>query len=154
MPMILTGLVCGFIFGWGLLISGMMNPAKVLNFLDLFGHWDPTLAVVMGAALIVSGTGFVLIGRRARPYLVPERMWSSQTAIDRELVVGSVLFGIGWGLVGLCPGPAVENLACLAPGVIVFVAAMIAGMALEHLWQRRRIGRIAEDARLAIEADG
>jgi len=137
MPVI-AALVCGLIFGWGLLISGMVQPAKVLAFLDVFGAWDPSLAVVMISALVVSTLGFALAKRRGRPVLATQSIWPIKTSIDRQLVLGSVLFGIGWGLVGLCPGPALENLATLSPRVIAFVAAMAAGMALHDLWQVRR----------------
>ena len=136
----LAGLVCGFIFGLGLLISGMTQPAKVLGFLDLFGAWDPSLAVVMAAALAVSGIGFAVIKRRA-PLLAPQSQWPTRTDIDGALLAGSVLFGIGWGLVGLCPGPAIENLATLSPRVVAFVAAMAAGMVLHDGLQTRRAAR-------------
>src|SRR6267154_1406111 len=102
MPMI-ASLLCGLIFGAGLLISGMVQPTKVLGFLDIFGAWDPSLAVVMIAALAVSAPGFMLAGRRARPLFAPKSFWPSKTQIDPPLVAGAVLFGIGWGLVGLCP---------------------------------------------------
>jgi uncharacterized membrane protein YedE/YeeE len=134
----LAALVCGFIFGWGLLISGMVQPAKVLAFLDIFGAWDASLAVVMMAALAVSGVGFALIKRRQRPLLVARLAWPGKTDIDAPLVTGAALFGIGWGLVGLCPGPALENLASLSPRLIVFVIAMAAGMVLHDFWQQRR----------------
>src|SRR6266404_8732731 len=117
MPMI-ASLFCGLIFGAGLLISGMVQPAKVLAFLDIFGAWDPSLAVVMMAALIVSVPGFMLAKRRAHPILAMQSAWPTKMGIDRPLVIGSTLFGIGWGLVGLCPGPALENLATLSPRVI------------------------------------
>jgi uncharacterized membrane protein YedE/YeeE len=136
--LIVAALVCGSVFGWGLLISGMVQPAKVLAFLDVFGAWDPSLAIVMIAALIVSTLGFTLAKRRGRPILAAQCVWPTKTGIDRPLALGSVLFGIGWGLVGLCPGPALENLATLSPRVIAFVVAMAAGMALHDFWQERR----------------
>jgi uncharacterized protein len=147
-----AALISGFVFGGGLLISGMMQPAKVLAFLDIFGDWDPSLAIVMAAALAVSAAGFALAKRRERPLLAAQSAWPSKTDIDRPLVIGSVLFGAGWGLVGLCPGPALENLATLSPRVIVFVIAMAAGMTLHDFWQKRRlmIGREA----VAAPADG
>ena len=135
--LLLASLACGFVFGWGLLISGMVNPEKVLGFLDIFGAWDPSLAVVMAAALAVSSAGYLLVARRP-PLLAPQCEWSSKRAIDGPLIVGSSLFGVGWGLVGLCPGPAIENLATLSPRVIVFVVAMAGGMALHDAWQRRQ----------------
>ena len=136
----LASLLCGFIFGWGLFISGMMQPAKVLGFLDLLaipsGGWDPSLIIVMAVALGVTGTGYVLL-RPRKPVLEVQNQWPEQVAIDRQLVGGSVLFGIGWGLVGLCPGPAIENLATLNPGIIVFVIAMAVGMVAQNFWQRQ-----------------
>ena len=132
----LASLVCGLIFGFGLLISGMTQPEKVLGFLDIFGHWDPTLAFVMVAALVVSSIGFALVRQRRRPVLTALYLWPTRTDIDRSLVVGSVLFGIGWGLVGLCPGPALVNLASLTPSVMVFVLAMAGGMIIKDLLER------------------
>src|SRR6202795_3715255 len=121
---IIALLVCGLIFGAGLLISGMVQPTKVLGFLDIFGAWDPSLAVVMAAALAVSAPGFMLATGRSRPLLAAQSVWPTKNHIDRPLIVGAALFGVGWGLVGLCPGPALESLATLSPGVIAFVAAM------------------------------
>jgi len=135
----IAALVCGFVFGWGLLISGMMQPAKVLAFLDLFGAWDASLLVVMAAALAVSGAGYALAKRRERPLFAAKSLWPDKTAIDVRLAAGAALFGIGWGLSGLCPGPALENLATLSPRLIVFVAAMALGMVTHDMWQRRRI---------------
>ena len=147
--------VCGLIFGFGLLISGMTQPAKVLGFLDIFGRGDPTLAFVMAAALVVSGIGFVLVRQRRRPVLAAQYLWPTRTDIDRPLVVGSVLFGIGWGLVGLCPGPALVNLAGLMPSVMVFVLAMAAGMIIEDQWARRVYSAVAvEDDALSPSTDG
>src|SRR6266436_6515153 len=134
MPMI-ASLLCGLIFGAGLLISGMVQPTKVLGFLDIFGAWDPSLAVVMAAALAVSGPGFMLANGRARPLLATRSFWPTRRDIDRPLISGAALFGVGWGLVGLCPGPAWQSIATLWPGIIVFVAAMAAGMALDYFWQ-------------------
>jgi uncharacterized membrane protein YedE/YeeE len=136
----LASLVCGFVFGWGLFISGMIRPDKVLNFLDVFaipsGNWDPSLAVVMAAARAVTAGGYAL-ARRRTPIFEARNQWPTQTVIDRPLIVGSVLFGVGWGLVGLCPGPAIENLASLSPGVIVFVVAMAAGTIGHDFWYAR-----------------
>jgi uncharacterized protein len=134
----LAALVCGLIFGWGLLISGMVEPTKVIGFLDIFGAWDPSLAVVMAAALAVSGLGFRLAVARQRPVLAAQSFWPTRTDVDAPLVIGAILFGVGWGLVGLCPGPALENLATLSPRVIAFVVAMACGMGLHRLWQTLR----------------
>ncbi len=148
--LLIASLACGFVFGWGLLISGMVNPEKVLGFLDIFGAWDPSLAVVMAAALAVSSAGYLLAARRP-PLLAPQSGWASKRAIDRPLIVGSALFGVGWGLVGLCPGPAIENLATLSPHVIVFVVAMAGGMALHDAWQRRQLAAPRVGAAMAID---
>ena len=141
MPAI-AALICGFIFGWGLLISGMMQPAKVLAFLDILGiangTWDPSLAVVMAAALAVAGVGYWLVHQRPQPMLAPKFDIPGKTAIDTPLIAGSALFGIGWGLVGLCPGPALENLATLSPPLIVFCVAMVAGMVAHDQWYAKR----------------
>lgn len=143
-------LICGLIFGTGLLISGMVQPAKVLGFLDIFGAWDPSLAVVMAAALAVATPGFKLAGQRTGPLLAGRYFWPGKSDIDRPLLVGAALFGVGWGLVGLCPGPALESLATLSPGVIVFVVAMAGGMVLHDWWQALRpTVRHDEPARVA-----
>jgi uncharacterized protein len=134
---ILIGLLCGLIFGAGLLVSGMMQPSKVLAFLDLFGAWDPSLAVVMAAALAVAWPGFAYARRRGQPMMAAKSWWPTASVIDRPLVMGSVLFGVGWGLVGLCPGPAVENLATGSAWVFVFVLAMIGGMLLQRVLHQR-----------------
>jgi uncharacterized membrane protein YedE/YeeE len=134
--MLVASFICGLIFGFGLLISGMTQPATVLGFLDIFGRWDPTLGFVMAAALGISGIGFALLRQRTRPVLASALMWPIRTDIDRSLIVGSVLFGAGWGLVGLCPGPALVNLAGLVPSVLVFVLAMAAGVVTKDLWDR------------------
>ena len=150
---IVAPLICGLIFGAGLLISGMVQPDKVLNFLDVFGAWDPSLAVVMVAALAVAVPGFMLANRRSQPWLAPQYFWPGKTAIDPPLVAGAALFGIGWGLVGLCPGPALESLATLSSGIIVFVVAMAAGMMAHDAWQQSR--RTAHrDRQLASVTDG
>ncbi len=151
---ILSAFLCGLIFGFGLVISGMTDTAKVLGFLDVLalpkGGWDPTLAIVMAAALTVSIPGFWLARRRERPLFAEAAAWPTKAAIDRPLIAGAALFGAGWGLVGLCPGPAIANLATLSLPVILFVAAMLAGMAAHDLRRRQRAP--APDAALA--ADG
>ena len=124
MPQLLATFGCGLLFGAGLLISGMTQPDKVLGFLDIFGTWDPTLAFVMGGALAVAIPGFYFARGRERPLLAPQFRWPTRNEIDAKLVGGAAIFGVGWGLVGLCPGPAIVNLATLLPQVFVFVIAM------------------------------
>jgi uncharacterized protein len=143
MPIILAALASGLVFGFGLAISGMTQPTRVLGFLDVLGigsgTWDPTLAFVMIGALAVAAPGFVLARRRARPVFAAAAAWPSKTEIDRPLIAGAVLFGIGWGLVGLCPGPAIVDLATLSSRVVAFVLAMAAGMLARDFWRRRRV---------------
>jgi uncharacterized protein len=150
----LSALLCGLVFGLGLVISGMTDPAKVLGFLDVLaipkGNWDPTLAIVMVAALIVSVPGFVLARRRARPLLADVAAWPTKTMIDPPLIAGAALFGAGWGLVGLCPGPAIANLATASPAVVLFVIAMIVGMVAHDVWRRSQ----AKAADIAPAVDG
>src|SRR6201999_4590883 len=105
MPLILASFGCGLVFGLGLLISGMTEPEKVLGFLDIFGAWDATLAFVMAGAVVVAGIGFALARRRSAPLFAAAFAWPSRRDIDAPLLVGSGLFGIGWGLAGICPGP-------------------------------------------------
>ena len=150
----LASFLCGLIFGSGLMISGMTQPAKVLGFLDVFGRWDPTLAAVMAGALAISSVGYALARRQIRPVIAAQHFWPKRTDIDRSLVVGSMLFGIGWGLAGLCPGPALENLASLSPRVFIFVMAMIAGMSVLDLWQRRVPSTIAIENAALANSDG
>ena len=117
----------GIIFGFGLSISEMINPARVIGFLDIAGRWDPTLMFVMGGALAVTLPAFAFILRRAQPLLDGEFFLPTKRDIDRPLIIGAALFGVGWGLSGFCPGPALAGLASGAPGVMLFVAAMVAG---------------------------
>jgi uncharacterized protein len=150
---IIAPLMCGLIFGAGLLISGMVQPAKVLGFLDIFGAWDPSLAVVMVAALAVAVPGFRLAGRTAQPWFAGQYFRPGKSGIDLPLVTGAALFGIGWGLVGLCPGPGLESLATFSPGIIVFVAAMAAGMILHAFWSKSRASAHRDNA-MAAATDG
>jgi uncharacterized protein len=142
MPVILAALVSGLIFGFGLAISGMTQPIRVLGFLDVLGiasgTWDPTLAFVMIGALAVAAPGYLLARRQTRPVFVEAAAWPSKREIDRPLIGGAVLFGIGWGLVGLCPGPAIANLGTLSSRVVAFVLAMAAGMLALDFWRRSR----------------
>lgn len=131
--------VIGLVFGVGLLVSGMTDPAKVLAFLDLAGAWDPSLAVVMAAAVPVAAAGFVLARHRAAPLVDATFHAPRARALDRRLVLGSIVFGAGWGLVGLCPGPALVVAGSGSRAALVFVAAMIAGFLLfDALEQMRR----------------
>jgi uncharacterized protein len=132
---VIAALVSGLVFGLGLAVSGMMNPAKVIGFLDVAGDWDPTLAFVMISALLVAVPAYRFIPKRPRPVLEEGFDLPKKQAVDRPLVLGSALFGIGWGLVGFCPGPAVAALGTGLAPVFAFVAAMLAGMAL-HAWLR------------------
>jgi uncharacterized protein len=153
----LASLLCGFVFGWGLFISGMMRPDKVLGFLDIFaipsGKWDPSLAVVMAAALAITGVGYALL-RRGTPIFETQSHWPTQTAIDRPLAAGSILFGVGWGLVGLCPGPAIANLATLSSPVIVFVIAMAVGTLVHDVRYARSVAPGTPSLAQANVADG
>ncbi len=120
--------VPGVIFAVGLAISGMTNPAKVTGFLDLTGEWDPSLAMVMVSAMAVFGVGSRLVQRRPKPVLSGEFSTKPSRQIDRRLVVGSAMFGVGWGLAGFCPGPAITTLTTLRPEVFGFVGVMVIGM--------------------------
>lgn len=135
---ILSALLSGVLFGTGLALSGMMNPAKVLNFLDLAGTWDPSLALVMGGALAVAVPAFRIARRRRHPLFAPAFELPSRTDLDGPLIAGAALFGLGWGLVGLCPGPAVAVIATGLPEALIFVVAMLAGMAVHGLLMARR----------------
>jgi len=128
------------IFGFGLIISGMANPAKVLAFLDLTGNWDPSLVFVMAGAILVAFFAFLYAGRRKTTLLGKEMKLPAFSKIDRRLVLGSILFGAGWGLAGFCPGPALVGLGMGAPKALLFVLAMLAGMVLFELLDRRRGG--------------
>jgi len=130
-------ILAGLLFGAGLAVSQMANPAKVLAFLDVgaipSGGWDPSLALVMAGALAVTFVGFRLARTRTKPLAGERFEWPTRTDIDARLVAGSAIFGIGWGLVGYCPGPAIASLAWGRSETIVFVLAMIAGMVI---WRR------------------
>ncbi|MBS3652540.1 YeeE/YedE family protein [Pseudaminobacter sp. 19-2017] len=131
----LVNLMLGLLFGAGLVVSGMSDPAKVLNFLDLFGTWDPSLAFVMGGAVLVAFTGYRLVLSRGQPIVGGRFHLPRKTDIDARVIAGPAIFGIGWGLGGFCPGPALTSLGLAAAGTLVFVPAMILGM-----WVARAIG--------------
>lgn len=128
--------VIGLIFGLGLIVSGMANPSKVLNFLDLAGDWDPSLAFVMGGAIFVGLFAFRFASRLQRSFLGEAMRLPTATNLDRRLIVGSLLFGIGWGLAGYCPGPALVSLTMGNPRSIIFIIAMLAGMVVFEVWER------------------
>jgi uncharacterized membrane protein YedE/YeeE len=132
----IVNLLLGLLFGIGLVISGMADPAKVLNFLDLAGSWDPSLAFVMGGAVIVAFFGYRFVLGWKRPLLAADFQLPKRSAIDGRLVAGAAIFGLGWGLGGFCPGPALTSLGLAETGTLVFVPAMFAGM-LAARWLTR-----------------
>ncbi|HEY1228366.1 MAG TPA: YeeE/YedE family protein [Ramlibacter sp.] len=134
---LLFSLLAGAVFGIGLLVSGMANPAKVLGFLDLAGSWDPSLAFVMAGAIAVGAVAFAVARRRTMSFLGLQMHVPTARQIDRRLVVGSLLFGAGWGIAGFCPGPALVALGLGESKALVFVAAMLGGMAVFELLQPR-----------------
>jgi uncharacterized protein len=136
--MVLTSFMAGLVFGLGLIISAMANPAKVLAFLDLAGAWDPSLGFVMAGAIGIGLIGFSIAGRRRSSLLGANLQLPSARGIDLRLVLGSLVFGVGWGLAGFCPGPALVALGIGGPKALVFVLAMLAGMALFEGLERHR----------------
>ena len=137
----------GLLFGIGLILSGMTDPGKVIGFLDLFGAWDPSLALVMGGAILVGAVAFALAKKRTTTFLGGALRLPSSDVIDRPLVLGSLLFGAGWGLAGFCPGPALVSLGAGQPKAAVFVLAMLAGMLLFEVAQRGSAPAVTSDAR-------
>ncbi|MGB7479345.1 MAG: YeeE/YedE family protein [Burkholderiaceae bacterium] len=135
---IFVALISGLLFGIGLIVSGMTNPAKVIGFLDIAGQWDPSLGFVMGGAILVGLPAFRLAARRSVSLLGAPLALPTATQIDRRLVLGSLAFGVGWGLAGFCPGPAISSLLTGSAKPVLFVAAMLAGMGLYELIERRR----------------
>jgi len=133
--------MAGLIFGLGLVISQMVNPAKVIAFLDIFGNWDPSLAFVMGGALIVTAIGYRLAWKKNKPFAAPNFQIPGNRKIDKKLAIGATLFGIGWGLVGLCPGPAIAALLIGGLPTIVFLGAMIAGIVIFESFSRVNFGK-------------
>jgi uncharacterized membrane protein YedE/YeeE len=148
---LLTGLASGVLFGAGLAVSGMVNPAKVLNFFDVLGTWDASLIFVMLGALTVTFLGYRLARLRPAPYLAFSFSLPATKAIDARLILGSTLFGLGWGLSGLCPGPAIAGLTTLSFESFAFVTAMAAAMALTSLALRR--GQAPHTTSQAVRTD-
>ena len=135
---ILSSFLGGLLFGLGLIVSGMANPAKILGFLDLAGAWDPSLVLVMAGAIAVGLVGFGAARRRTLSFLGADMKLSSANQIDRRLLAGSLLFGIGWGIAGFCPGPGLVALGMGEPKAALFVVAMLVGMALFEWAESRR----------------
>jgi uncharacterized membrane protein YedE/YeeE len=125
---LIAGFAAGLVFGLGLVISGMSNPAKVLNFLDVFGTWDPSLAFVMGGATVTTYIGYRLAWKRPAPVLTEGFQIPTNRTIDAKLLTGAALFGLGWGIGGFCPGPAWTALPMMAPGTLLFIPAMLVGL--------------------------
>lgn len=126
----LSAFAAGVLFGLGLIVSEMVNPRRVQGFLDISGNWDPTLVFVMAGALLMTGIGYRWVLRRSKPLFEASFSVPSNRMIDLRLIVGAILFGVGWGLSGLCPGPAIVGVTTFNPGVVIFIAAMIVGMKL------------------------
>lgn len=141
MPKMIAALLSGALFGLGLAVSGMANPAKVIGFLDVAGEWDPTLAFVMGGAVLVTVVAFRFVLHQKRPLLDEGFSIPKKTDVDGRLLGGATLFGVGWGLSGFCPGPAVVALTTGLPAVFAFFAAMLAGMGLYTLLAGRSRSR-------------
>ena len=138
MTTVFTSLLAGLVFGFGLIVSGMANPAKVLGFLDLTGAWDPSLAFVMAGAISVAALAYAAAKQRTVSFLGAAMKLPGSHAIDRRLVIGSVLFGIGWGVAGFCPGPGLVALGMGEIKALVFVAAMLTGMGVFELIERKQ----------------
>jgi uncharacterized membrane protein YedE/YeeE len=143
MKHVFPGLLVGFLFGAGLALSSMINPARVLGFLDVAGAWDPTLAFVMASALVPSAAAYAISRQMSRPVMAEEFCIPRTRGLEARLVAGAALFGIGWGLVGLCPGPAIANLAFGKWQVWLFIVALVVGMWLQRLYADVRDGRAA-----------
>lgn len=134
----LSSFVAGLVFGLGLLLSGMANPQKVLGFLDLAGAWDPSLALVMAGAIIVGVAAFIIARNRRVSFLGFDMQLPSRDNISGRMVIGSLMFGVGWGLAGFCPGPGLVALGAGEIKAVVFVVAMVAGMGLFEVGERVR----------------
>jgi len=132
MNVIIASLLSGLLFGFGLIVSGMSNPARVLNFLDFSANWDATLAFVMGGAIAIAAPGIFWVRKRSKPLFADNFDIPTSKVIDSKLITGSAMFGIGWGISGFCPGPAVVAIASLQSDVLLFVGAMVVGMLAQH----------------------
>jgi uncharacterized protein len=141
--LVVASLLAGLVFGLGLILSGMANPAKVLGFLDLAGPWDPSLALVMAGAIAVGLVAFVVARNRTVSFLGAEMKLPTARHVDRRVVGGSLLFGIGWGIAGFCPGPGLVALGMGEAKAAVFVAAMLLGMGIFELAERRKQAALA-----------
>jgi hypothetical protein len=137
---LVLGLLLGALFGFGLALSGMTDPAVVLGFLDPLGEWNPALAFVLGGALVVTFVLFRLARRQSEPFAAARFHWPTSTVVDGRLLGGAALFGLGWGLAGYCPGPALASLSAGHSGTLVFLGAMLAGMAIVRVLSQPRAG--------------
>lgn len=146
MPRIAMALFIGLLFGTGIAISGMANPAKVLNFFDFAGSWDPSLIFVMGGALGVTALGYLLVFRRKRPVMEQRFHLPANRSIDMPLVAGSAIFGVGWGITGFCPGGAIPALGLFEPDAVIFFAAMTGGIVLASALRRSMARRALQAA--------
>jgi uncharacterized membrane protein YedE/YeeE len=142
---VIMALIAGLIFGIGLIVSGMTDPSKVIGFLDLAGAWNPSLAFVMGGAILVGLVGFRLAGKRAKSLLGATMRLPTAAHIDRRLVLGGLAFGVGWGLAGFCPGPALASLATGAREPAIFTLAMLVGMGVFELLDRATLARTVRE---------
>jgi len=132
MNVIIASLLSGLLFGFGLIVSGMSNPARVLNFLDFSTNWDATLAFVMGGAIAIAAPGIYWVRKRNKPLFADNFDIPTSKIIDSKLITGSAMFGVGWGISGFCPGPAVVAIATMQSNVLLFVGAMVVGMLAQH----------------------
>ncbi len=142
MPSVFAALASGLLFGLGLTVSQMINPGKVIGFLDLLGDWDPSLAFVMATAIPVAALGYALARQYRSPLCAPNFARPTQSQIDRKLIFGAILFGIGWGLVGYCPGPALAALGLGNPATMLFVGSMLVGMGAYSALQSLSSGQV------------
>jgi uncharacterized membrane protein YedE/YeeE len=142
---VLIAVLSGALFGAGLAVSGMVDPARIRGFLNVFGHWDPTLAFVMGGAVGVMAAAWMLKARMQKPIYAETFPLPPTGLIDARLIIGSAIFGVGWGLSGLCPGPAIANLAISPRSALIFIGPMLLGMAIQSIvFQRGRISALIE----------